>query len=880
MDRFSFGSNFQFFPIQGPGGIVPGATVEAEWVPGRWHRGQVVEAGPGALTIQYDDGYLQRNVPLAKVRPVPAGAGPATPVGTGASWSGSAAHRPGVPPPPPPAAYPWPEESGNQRVDPSAGLDLPRLKLQPRGAPPNAPNPPGETIEPSKEGFEEEDPGTRKARRRLSAAVEKGSTKEVEELLLEAQRMGMQGSEVRWARDTLLAAEAADFRKKTLSLVEDAIESLDYWKLQAAMQAVIGCGLGKDQAPRLKQAMRTHKLRSEAARELRKAAQARDKARLRTAIESALKVHTEEAVVKKARDALRTLQARETARDELRKATVSKEPAKLKVAIAAAEKVGLHEEAPGMLGEDPKEQEELGAARQELRQHAMARLSKLADSEDVENFAKGLEELADHGVPKQEWQQFKKRHSQLKIRQGCQTKLALATKARNKEQILLAMKEAKENSVEEDCEVMEIARQTLSILEAEETMAKTRADVAEELSKAVQGEDQRRLLAAITAADAAGFTSSEVGFARERLRRLRARVGAAQELREAAHSADLYRLRAAITAAKRAEVSEAEIAGGKEALRCLELQADVRRSIEAAVTAKDADLLRHCIEEGKKSGLNRQEVAKAQKLLHKLGQSSVGRELSEALKTGDTVRLRAAARAATDAGMNGGEVDSAWHRLRELESHSWLRQQLDSAAASNDAVRLQAAIKQAELGGLAMADLLPAKRHLDALNARLHARQELHLAKTSGNPYALLAAVRQGEEAGLPHHELDSARRGTEALGQIEIAPETDFFAPATQPQLQTILLEQPPTVLGTLQQPTQPQLHPTTDSSSWLDGGWLTSFRTRELAPPVTQPAMSQTSWAAMQPAPDSPISMGFATAFPTSTSAKQAFGTHWTLS
>eukprot|EP00913_Durusdinium_trenchii_P022928 g21529.t1 len=396
MDRFSFGSNFQFFPIQGPGGIVPGATVEAEWVPGRWHRGQVVEAGPGALTIQYDDGYLQRNVPLAKVRPVPAGAGPATPVGTGASWSGSAAHRPGVPPPPPPAAYPWPEESGNQR------LDLPRLKLQPRGAPPNAPNPPGETIEPSKEGFEEEDPGTRKARRRLSAAVEKGSTKEVEELLLEAQRMGMQGSEVRWSRDTLLAAEAdgvhrwftllrfegldmaqaADFRKKTLSLVEDVLESLDYWKLQAAMQAVIGCGLGKDQAPRLKQAMRTHKLRSEAS----------GTARLRTAIESALKVHTEEAVVKKARDALRTLQARETARDELRKATVSKEPAKLKVAIAAAEKVGLHEEAPGMLGEDPKEQEELGAARQELRQHAMARLSKLADSEDVENFAKGLEE--------------------------------------------------------------------------------------------------------------------------------------------------------------------------------------------------------------------------------------------------------------------------------------------------------------------------------------------------------------------------------------------------------------------------------------------------------------------------------------------------------
>lgn len=223
----------------------------------------------------------------------------------------------------------------------------------------------------------------------------------------------------------------------------------------------------------------------------------------------------------------------------------------------------------------------------------------------------------------------------------CQTKLALATKARNKEQIAAAMQEAQECRVEDDCVVMEIARQTMSVLEAEETMAKTRAEVAEELSEAVQGEDQRRMLAAITAADAAGFTCSEVAFARERLRRLRARVGAGQELQEAAHSADMYRLRAALTTAKRAEVSEAEIASGREALRCLELQADVRRSIEAAVLAKDAELLRRCIDEGKKSSMNRQEVAKAQKQLHKLHQSSVGRELSEALKTGETVRLRA-----------------------------------------------------------------------------------------------------------------------------------------------------------------------------------------------------------------------------------------------
>lgn len=106
-------------------------------------------------------------------------------------------------------------------------------------------------------------------------------------------------------------------------------------------------------------------------------------------------------------------------------------------------------------------------------------------------------------------------------------------------------------------------------------------------------------------------------------------------------------------------------------------------------------------------------------------------------------------------------------------------------------------------------------------------------------------------QAGLPPHELDSARcqchlpgfdsnifdywvvhgrRTTDRVGPFEIsAPEThpDFFAPTTQPQLQTMLLEQPPTVMGSLQL-TQPQLY-----NEMLDGGWLPAFRTQELPPP-----------------------------------------------
>jgi len=576
--------------------------------------------------------------------------------------------------------------------------------------------------------------------------------------------------------------------------------------------------------------------------------------------------------VKRARATLRALQARESARKELRRAAEAKDMTRLKAAIIAAEK-SFQEKVPEMCGDDPKEKQELDAARAALRTHAMSRLSRLADAEDIESLGKGLQELSGHGVPAEEWQQFEQRHSQLKTRQRCQDTLAQATKARDKDAILAAMEDAKV-VLEQNSEVIEIAQKTVSMLEAEETMAKTRAEVAEELTRSVHGEDQRRLIAALTAADAAGFTSSEVAFARERLRRLRARVGAAQELREAAHSADMYRLRAAITAAKRAEVSESELAGAREALRCLELQADVRRSIEAAVTAKDVELLRRCIEDGKQAGLNRQEVARAQKHLQKLGQSSVGRELAEALQTGDAVRLRAAARAATDAGMTGAEVESAWHRLRELESHSWLRQQLDGALASNDAVRLQAAIKQAELGGLGPPELSAAKRHLDALNARLHARQELHLARTSGNPYALLAAVRQGQEAGLPQHELEVARRSAEAFSGFDTGPDTvpQLSAPPTQPQVQLTAerLEpptMPPTILGSLYPPPS-QCH----GGDVGDPGFY-----QQLQQPARPGVQRQQSWPPIQPVPDSPLSVGVLTPFANSP-AKQVPAPHWT--
>lgn len=216
--------------------------------------------------------------------------------------------------------------------------------------------------------------------------------------------------------------------------------------------------------------------------------------------------------------------------------------------------------------------------------------------------------------------------------------------------------------------------------------------------------------------------------------------------------------------------------------------------------------MRRSIEDAKRAGLRREEVAHAQSQLQALSQSGVSKELAEAMASGDPVRLRAAAKAATEAGLTGAEVDSAWQRLRAVESHSWLRQQLDSALASGDAIRLQAAIKQAEMGGLPAADLNAAKKSLDGLNARLHARQELHLAKISGNPYVLMQAIRQGQEAGLSQRELDVAQ-GIAAPSEVPGTNPNLELIP-TQPQLQTMTLQQPPTQPNLMQQPsTQPQL-------------------------------------------------------------------------
>jgi len=240
----------------------PGARVEAEWVPGRWCAGRVVEVSiEGLLTIRYEDGYMQRGVTAARVRATEEAAAAAEPAGVGEV-----------------AAY------------------ADRCRCVPAGA----------------------------------AA---GSDWEF---------MMPGGGCQRGARDALLAAEAQELQRCGPALVEEAVASDDWWRLQAAMQTVVSSGLGGKFASKLQSAMRTHKRQHEAAaipaasaagpaplaleearlesalgaynqrqevvRELRQAADARSAMRLRAAIAEASTCRVRDPELRRAQEALWALE--------------------------------------------------------------------------------------------------------------------------------------------------------------------------------------------------------------------------------------------------------------------------------------------------------------------------------------------------------------------------------------------------------------------------------------------------------------------------------------------------------------------------------------------------------------------------------------------
>lgn len=620
----------------------------------------------------------------------------------------------------------------------------------------------------------------------MTAGVIAGDAAELQLALAEAQHMGLHGPEVRRARDALMAIEANDFRRRADIVVEEAIESDDWWKLQAAMATVVGSG---GDGARLQEAMRTFKKRQEAVAELRRATAARDPQRLRTAVEMALKAHVREKDVRRAREELRAMEAQVAARAQLQQGMASKDVNAIKAAVDAMQRAASGGKLP------PDDQAALEAAKAELRRYKLARLQQLHQAEDISGMSAALEDAGSFCLRDTDVSLAAEQLSRLRSAASLKQELQQSIQSGEKARLEASLRAAEKSGVVPE-EELAAARKAKSEWEAKEQQAASRAQVARELQAVAQVEDIGRVAAALAAAESAGLGGAESMPARERYRFLQVRQGAVQEIRGAAQAGDLYRLRAAIAAARGAHVGEAELHRAREALRSLEVQAQVRRSIEAAVSSRNAMELRRVIEEAKRQGLPSREIAQAEDILQSFGQMNVMQQVRDAMAASDPERLRAATRAATDAGASGPEVDAAMERLRELEYLAWLRRQLQTAVASGDAARLHAVIRQAETAGLPGAEIEPARREMQKASQRTHARQELQMARVNGNPYNFLQALRAAEAAGLPDHELAAARADHTCMQQgrplppqtmIDPGPRTDpqIYEPPTQPQLQ-----------------------------------------------------------------------------------------------
>merc|ERR1719162_837016 len=123
-----------------------------------------------------------------------------------------------------------------------------------------------------------------------------------------AGQAGCHGLEVRQARDLLLELEADNHRAEAGWLVDEAIESDNWWKMQGALQVAHGADLPKAKIDSLKDAMQLHNRRREAAQGLRKAIEGGDVEGLRVAIERALTGHVRQKDIDSAREAMRKLE--------------------------------------------------------------------------------------------------------------------------------------------------------------------------------------------------------------------------------------------------------------------------------------------------------------------------------------------------------------------------------------------------------------------------------------------------------------------------------------------------------------------------------------------------------------------------------------------
>jgi len=673
---------------------------------------------------------------------------------------------------------------------------------------------------------------------RLSDAAGCSSIDELRAALEEARRAGIHGPEVCLARDRLAALESGDMRKHASLVVEEAIKSDDFWKLQAAMATAAGAGLPPTEINRLKDAMRAHKRRKDAAQKLRKAVDGRSAADLRAAIEVALREHVCSKDVERARSALGELEAKDRSQQEAEQSRQKalQEAENNRIAIqrqlleAAATKDTLTLRRAIMAVEiNPRRQrvqstdDALRVARAELRSLAIENMRSCAQAGDSKRLSNAMDDARDCGVEPAEIALFDKTLCTLREHDSHRQKLDMAVQGGVLGQLLEAVGLAKAAGIADAA--LRPAQEAVNVIEAREKHAAAKASTAQELRLAMCAEDADALAAAISEADRFGI---DITPARERLRVLRAREAAGQELHKAETSGDVYRLRAAISTARSMGVSEADLERAGASLIALTGQVRARRALEHAVASEDANMLQRAIEEARSASIPRHEVTSAEEKLRSIAHTRVDDELRAAMAADDVRRLRAAVDAASHAGVADSEVSAAWERVRALEWRAWSQRELEAAVKSHDSARLQAAIDDARAAGVDEAAVHLAVTELSTWVKTRTLQQELRLAWASGSAHVLRAAIDAAAGIGLSGGLIQSAKGELEALERGAGRPPPPTAAP---PPMPASPLQEPQLGPGALPEQQQRFEAPPTDPK------WV-SFDTPQTDPQLHAPS------------------------------------------
>lgn len=595
---------------------------------------------------------------------------------------------------------------------------------------------------------------------KLRAALTAGDALSLQAAVMAAHGQGMHGEDVRAARDMLLRLEVRTRQQHAHSAFDDAIASDDYWKMQAAMIHLISSG---QDIVKLQEAMRTCKRRQDATHQCRRAFANRSEEALRTGIEAALKSHVKEEDVRKAREDLRTLEGWAAVRPQLSQA-MGKDSITLQSALQAGERAKFVDEADLQL---------LKKLRSELRDAKIGRIRAMQAEGDVSGLEAALQEAQALGFDDDEVKGYVSKYADLRTKMRHREALRTAVSSGDRSLITSAVRAAEADGLNEGD--LTAARTMLRSFEEQDAAQAKRTEALKELQVASQAENAGRMERALTVAEELGLNTPEVVAARDQLRNLRYLSGAEQDLQDAVQAGDKYRLRAALATARgTAGVRPERLQAAQRALKALEGKDEAKRALDGAIARRDAQLLCEAIAQAKHAGLDRGDISAAEAKLGTLQASGVVQELQQAIDSDDVVRLRAAGKAANDAGITGLEVDRVWDRVRMLDSQAWLTRQLRAAIASGEFAKLQSAVRQAEESASANAgpnafSLAPGpaefRRTLDEARAELRkscarrdAMQELQLARAGGRPEAVAAAVRAAELAGVSATELAGAR--------------------------------------------------------------------------------------------------------------------------